>query len=158
MNRFFVIFVLIVTAQFSALSQSSSEVSAQVQLQKLEWILGKWNRTNVRQGTTATETWTKVSNELIKGIGLSMQGNDTTFVEQLRIEVKDNHLYYVADVKENASPTYFKITSITDSGFVSENPAHDFPKVISYELKEGILTAIISDGDKKKMGFIFRKN
>ncbi len=112
----------------------------------------------MQQGVTATESWTKVSEQLFEGVGLNMKGSDTTFVERLRIEIKDNDIFYVADVRENATPTYFKITSLTKSGFISENPEHDFPKVISYELKEGTLTAIISDGGQKKMGFVFQKN
>jgi len=158
MKRFLLSFATIALLHFTALAQSNTGISVQEQFQKLEWILGRWNRTNVREGISASESWTRVSERLFEGIGLSMKGSDTTFVERLRIEIKDNAIFYVADVRENATPTYFKITQLTKNGFVSENPEHDFPKVISYELKEETLTAIISDGGQKKMGFIFRKN
>ena len=139
-------------------TNTDSSMSLHKDLKQLEWILGKWERTNVKPGTKAFETWAKESNNIFTGKGVSMKGSDTTFVEQLRIEVKDNSIYYVADVRENAIPTYFKITKITDHGFVSENPDHDFPKMISYELAGDQLTAIISDGGDKKMGFVFKKN
>lgn len=126
-------------------------------VKELHWLLGKWERTNVRPGTTAFELWGVGSNNTLTGIGISLKGSDTTFVEKLRIEEKDGSLYYVADVRENAEPTYFKFTQMTDNKFVCENPDHDFPKMISYELKDGILTAIISDGADKKMGFFFKK-
>jgi hypothetical protein len=129
----------------------------EARLDKLSWILNTWERTNVRPGTTAFETWEKKSDQLYTGMGVSLKGTDTTFVEQLRIEMKDDKLYYVADVRENATPTYFLITEINEQGFKSENPDHDFPKVIMYELKDGVLTAIISDGGDKKMGFVFKK-
>ncbi|MCE7995568.1 MAG: hypothetical protein HEP71_26555 [Roseivirga sp.] len=124
---------------------------------KLSWILNSWQRTNVRPGTTASETWQKQSDYVFTGMGVSLKGSDTTFVEQLRIEIKDDKIYYVADVRENATPTYFHMTEITDHGFKSENPEHDFPKVISYNLEGDVLTAIISDGGQKKMGFVFKR-
>lgn len=126
-------------------------------IKDLQWLHGKWERTNVRPGTTAFEQWEIGSNNSLTGIGVSLKGSDTTFVEKLRIEEKDGSLYYVADVRENAEPTYFKFTQLSDHKFVCENPDHDFPKMISYELKDGILTAIISDGANKKMGFVFKK-
>lgn len=123
----------------------------------IAWIVGHWQRTNVRPGTTAYEFWEKSSEKLLTGIGFSMKGSDTTFIEKLKIELKDGTLYYVADVRENAEPVYFKFTEIHDNGFVSENPEHDFPKMISYELKDGVMTAVISDGGEKKMGFVFKR-
>ncbi|NVJ48103.1 MAG: hypothetical protein HWE07_13290 [Cytophagia bacterium] len=123
----------------------------------IAWIVGQWQRTNVRPGTTAYEFWEKSSEKLLSGIGFSMKGADTTFIEKLKIELKDGTLYYVADVRENAEPVYFKLTEITDHGFVSENPEHDFPKMISYELKDAVMTAVISDGGEKKMGFVFKR-
>ena len=62
----------------------------------------------------------------------------------------------MADVEHNPEPTFFKITSITKSGFVSENPQHDFPKKIEYMLEENRMTVVISDGEQK-MGFVFEK-
>lgn len=123
----------------------------------IAWIVGQWQRTNVRPGTTTYEFWEKSSEKLLSGIGFSMKGADTTFIEKLKIELKDGTLYYVADVRENAEPVYFKFTEISDHGFVSENPEHDFPKMISYELKDGVMTAVISDGGDKKMGFVFKR-
>ncbi len=124
---------------------------------KLEWILSKWERTNVQPGTTAFESWQKSSKYVYTGMGVTLKGSDTTFVEKLRIEIKGDAIYYVADVKQNAAPTYFKMTKISESGFVSENPDHDFPKMISYELEGNNLTAVISDGGDQKMGFLFVK-
>ncbi|GAB5525478.1 MAG: hypothetical protein Roseis2KO_33500 [Roseivirga sp.] len=140
-----------------SLVQQNTSRQTKKDFKKLSWMLDTWERTNVRPGTTAYETWQKESSELFIGMGVSLKGSDTTFVEQLRIEVKEDKIYYVADVRENATPTYFLMTEITDHGFKSENPEHDFPKVISYELKGDELTAIISDGGQKKMGFVFER-
>jgi hypothetical protein len=85
-----------------------------------------------------------------------MNGSDTSFVEKIRIVVKDNELNYVADVPENKEPIYFKFTELTATGFVCENPAHDFPKKISYQLDGKNLKATIS-GDGKSMDYLFVK-
>ncbi|MFY0592097.1 hypothetical protein [Roseivirga sp.] len=124
---------------------------------KLEKILGRWNRSNIRPGNSATESWKKISETLYQGVGISMTGSDTTFVEKLRLEVKDNKIYYIADVEENSAPTYFEIVKLTNDGFISENPEHDFPKMIAYSFKRNEMSVIISDGKDKKMGFQFIK-
>lgn len=122
----------------------------------LNWLEGKWERQNVRPGTTAFEVWEK-TDQGYEGMGISMKGADTVFVEKLSIAEKDGELYYVAEVSSNKAPTYFKITSLSETGFVSENPQHDFPKKIAYTLEDKKLTAVISAGEKA-MGFVFLKN
>lgn len=103
---------------------------------------------------TSIENWSNVFDKEFAGMGCTLQANDTVFVEKLKIISKNNILYYVADVKENKEPTLFKFISITKTGFVCENPAHDFPKKIEYQLIHKHLTVIISD-DKKKVNFEF---
>lgn len=120
-----------------------------------KWMEGNWKRHNAKPGTSAFEVWKKTKAGY-EGLGVSMKGTDTTFVEKLKIVKKDGNIYYVADVSANAEPTYFKITSVSEGGFVSENPEHDFPKKIEYILEGTRMTAIISAGEKK-MGFVFEK-
>tara|TARA_R100000005_G_scaffold95726_2_gene78417 strand:- start:438 stop:911 length:474 start_codon:yes stop_codon:yes gene_type:complete len=141
----------------TALNQDPISNTVKKEFKELSWILGKWERSNVKAGSTAFEIWQKESEYVYTGLGVSLKGSDTTFVEKLRIEVKDNSIFYVADVRENVNPTYFKVNKVTSAGFTSENPEHDFPKMISYELEGKDLTAIISDGGEKKMGFFFKK-
>lgn len=143
--------LLILSLSCSAQSKTKSDFKS------LDWIIGEWNRTNMRLGSTASESWEKVSDTMYKGIGISMKGSDTTFVEHLGIEIKSDKVYYVADVRENSTPTYFELVEISATGFISQNLKHDFPKVISYALKGNDLTATISDGGDKKMKFIFSR-
>jgi hypothetical protein len=131
-------------------SQTSDDVG------KLDWIAGLWNRANVKAGRSAHERWEKVNDKEWRGWGVNFSGSDTTFVEKLKIVVKDNHIHYVAEVAHNAQPVYFKFTSLTSSGFICENPQHDFPKKIEYQLDNDKLTAIIS-GDGKSIPFVFTK-
>ncbi|MDF2187173.1 DUF6265 family protein [Paraflavitalea sp. CAU 1676] len=123
---------------------------------KLHWLSGTWQRTNAKPGRSGYERWEMDGDRAMKGWGVSMKGNDTLITEKIRLEIKDNKIWYVADVPENKAPVYFELTSITPSGFICENPAHDFPKKISYQLEGNILTAIISAGDKS-IPYLFKK-
>jgi Domain of unknown function (DUF6265) len=123
---------------------------------KLEWLTGTWNRTNIRLGRTAYEKWEKVSDTEMKGVGVTMDGGTTVFTEKLKILVKDNLLWYVADVPENKEPVYFKITVINENEFVCENPEHDFPQKILYKKEGNKMKAVISGGDKS-FEYLFEK-
>lgn len=125
-------------------------------LKSVEWIIGTWQRTNTKPGQTAYEKWEKTSKGEFRGMGVTLEGKDTVFVEKLKIMAKDNELFYVADVAHNKAPVYFKFTKLGATGFVSSNPAHDFPKEISYQLAGEKLQAKIS-GDGKAIGFDFVK-
>lgn len=133
---------------------SAINLSAQ-SIKKVKWLEGTWNRQNVKQGQTASESW-KVSGNELTGIGVTLKGVDTVFQEQLSIIKKGKELFYVANVSQNAAPTLFRITLVTKKGFVSENPEHDFPKKITYELNGEMLTATIS-GDGKTIPFVFKR-
>lgn len=123
---------------------------------KLDWLEGTWTRTNSRPGSSAHEKWQKVSPSQWSGLGVTMKGSDTAFVEKLKLVIKDGNIYYVADIVENKEPVYFRLTTITDHGFVCENPQHDFPKMITYEKEGSKIRATIS-GDGKAIDYLFEK-
>lgn len=130
------------------------EASAQT-ANDLSWLTGMWKRTNVKPGRTAHERWIK-TNEGLQGWGISMNGADTSFVEKLRIVTKDNKLYYVADVPQNKRLTWFLITEVSATSFTCEDPEHDFPKKIVYQLDGNKLKATIS-GNGKSIDYFFER-
>jgi hypothetical protein len=149
----YLIHFLIVFGGYSTFAQSITEKD----FNKLLWLEGDWKRTNAKPGRTASESWKKGrANELI-GLGVSLKEKDTVFVEKLKILVKDNSIYYVADVAENKAPVYFKFIELTNDGFVCENPDHDFPKKISYK-REGNKVRATTSGDGKSIDFLFERN
>lgn len=125
-------------------------------LKSMEWLLGTWQGTNTKPGHTAYEKWEKTSKQGFKGVGVTLKEKDTVFVEKLKIVVKDNKLFYVAEVSHNAALVYFQITKQETTGFVALNPEHDFPKEISYRLDDEKLKARIS-GNGKSVEFNFVK-
>lgn len=123
---------------------------------KLEWLEGSWSRKDMKPGKRAFERWEQTAEGEYTGLGITMQGGDTTFVEKLRIIIKDDAIYYEADVPENQQPVSFKFTKLTGSAFECENPSHDFPKKISYSLTGRLLTARIS-GNGQEIKFLFER-
>lgn len=150
------IVILLLVTSLNSFSQTVSKETA-ANFKKVEWLVGTWDRTNMKkQGKTSWEEWKPIAPYHIGGRGVTMQGSDTVFVEKFSIQIKGNALYYVADVPENKQPVYFKLTEITSTGFVCENPQHDFPKKISYQVDGINLKAQIS-GDGQTVDFSFKR-
>jgi hypothetical protein len=146
MKRTLVIIILAVAVQGNA--QSS--------LSKLEWLIGSWSRTNVKPGRSGIEIWMKKSNDEFVGKGINLRGTDTTFVEKLKLISREDKIYYVADVPQNKEPVLFELTSQNGTSITFENPKHDFPKKITYELNGNQLKATIS-GDGKSIDYWFER-
>lgn len=148
----FLIFVILAFQIQSSIAQTISEKD----FDKLSWLEGIWIRTNAKPGRTAFESWKKETGNEWTGIGVSLKGQDTLFVEKLKIIVKDKAIYYVADVKENNGSVYFKMTELTSDGFVCENAQHDFPKMIAYK-REGNNLKATTSGNGKSIDFLFTR-
>ena len=151
MNKtlFFILAQLIVA---NVIGQNNPDLKRN--LMPLHWLVGTWERANVKAGIKAHEKWHLDSADHLKGLGVTMRGQDTLFVERIEIRMAANNFYYIADVKENKAPVYFKFTTLSNDAFVCENPGHDFPKKIEYSFKDSTLTVRIS-GDGKSQDYLF---
>lgn len=139
--------LFLIILSFASPAWSQSPVA--LDFTKLSWLEGTWTRTNVtKPGRSAHERWEKSSEHELRGYGVTLQGQDTIFLEKITVLINDNAIFYVADVPQNQQAVYFKFTEITKSGFVCENPEHDFPKKISYQLEGDKLKAQISGNGK----------
>jgi hypothetical protein len=153
-----IVTALMLGMMFSSLvfAQSPTE-KVMSDFHSLSWLEGRWSRINIkRPGRTAYEVWKKPNDKEFTGIGITLQGTDTVFVEKLKIVIQGNEIHYVADVPENPELVHFKFTAQSPQGFTCENPNHDFPKKISYRLEGNTLNAQTS-GDGKVQEFIFEK-
>ena len=149
-------FLLIFVCYIGSVSAQKNTSELAIQFESLKWLEGKWQRTNVKPGIKAHEEWHAGALNEFKGLGVTMKENDTMFLEKIKIVMKEGNIYYVADVRENQAPVYFKFTSITPQGFICENPGHDFPKKIEYRLSKSDLTVTISAGTKSE-GYLFTR-
>lgn len=141
---------------FNGIQAQEPSPEAVSKFNKLKWLTGTWNRTNAKPGRNAHERWEMAGNYEMKGWGITRQGQDTVFVEKLKLVIKDNKVGYIADIAENKEPVFFELTQVTENGFTCENPAHDFPQKITYKREGKKLTATIS-GDDKAISFLFEK-
>jgi len=137
---------------FSCNHQTSQQ---QFDIQKIKWLEGGWVRA-MKGDQHAHERWQVVSPNEWHGWGVTFIGTDTSFLEKIKIIKQDDDMFYIADVPENPEPVYFRFTTLTDSGFICENPEHDFPKKIEYQLEGDTLNATIS-GNGESMTFSFMK-
>lgn len=128
-------------------------------MQKLLWIADSW--VSASGETTSYEEWKVINDDLFEGGSKTIKEGKVIFSESLKIEKTADGIYYVADVAHNPAPVKFKLTSVTDTSAVFENPDHDFPKKITYLLEEGNLHAFIEgpgkDGNIKKVDFYMQK-
>ncbi len=146
-------YLILVVAIICAVPCSGQKAS---EFSKVEWINGAWSRTNAKPGKSGQEYWTRSTGSVWTGLGVTMQGQDTAFIEKLKIITDGDAIYYVADVAENKTPVRFKFTELSDTHFVCENPNHDFPKKISYRKEGEKLHAVIS-GNGKSIDYWFER-
>jgi hypothetical protein len=72
-----------------------------------------------------------------------------TAFEFLRIVERDGTLVYIAQ-PSGGPPVEFPVRTVTRNSVTFENPAHDFPKVITYTLQgDGSLQAVVGDGTRQ---------
>lgn len=109
----------------------------------ISWLSGSWVGTRGATGATKIEErWSPPSGGAILAVSRTVANGKMTAFEYLRIVEKAGGLVYIAQPNGSA-PTEFVLTELTTSKAVFDNPRHDYPKRISYELSDGKLTATI---------------
>jgi len=129
-----------------------------LQLHKLE---GKWIM-KTKRGTIGEE-WIKVNDTYLQNRGFFIKGGDTIVTERVSLKETKDGIFYTSTVEDqnNKQPIPFKLTSSVDHTFIFENPEHDFPKRIVYQLiSPDSLHAYIdagADAAGKRQDFYFQK-
>ena len=125
---------------------------------QLAWISGDWQSAPGGR-LQIEEHWTQPAGGSMLGMSRTVAGGKTAEFEFLRIEQRENEIYYVAQPKGRCPQTDFKLTRVTAQEAVFENPTHDFPKRIIYKkTADDSLTASIDGGEgTKQMTFVFRR-
>lgn len=124
------------------------------QVKEFGWLAGTWKTT----GKESYEVW-KISKDkkMLEGISFGMKGADSVVTERSKIKQEKGTFYLMVDVAGDQPEVSFKITTHSEQGFTSENPKHDFPKIIRYKLQpDGSLYAEI-EGDGKIIPYYFDK-
>jgi hypothetical protein len=110
----------------------------------LAWLVGAWVGTRGTNGTTSIEErWSPPRGGAMLAVSRTVSGGKMSAFEFLRIVERDGGLVYIAQ-PGGAAPTEFVLTELGARRAVFDNPRHDYPKRIVYELSaEGGLSATI---------------
>jgi hypothetical protein len=110
----------------------------------LAWLAGAWVGTRGAEGTTSIEErWSPPLGGAMLAVSRTVSRGRMGAFEYLRIVERDGGLVYIAQ-PGGAPPTEFVLTELGGTRAVFDNPRHDYPKRIVYELSaEGGLSATI---------------
>jgi hypothetical protein len=115
-------------------------------ISELSWLAGDW-QTAPGGRAQIDEHWTLPAGRTMLGLSRTVAGGLTSEFEYLRLEQRAEGIFYVAHPKARCPGTDFKLTRLTANEAVFENPAHDFPKRITYRKTAEGLVATVDAGD-----------
>jgi hypothetical protein len=154
-------FWLIVLSLLSASCVIDRNEPVQVGLNKFNWFIGSW--TGETGESIFTETWQKVNDTLFIGQSYFIKDSDTLSRETISLQQQDTSVFYIPLVEgqNDNKPVYFKLTFSDNTNAVFENPGHDFPQKITYQLRNGdSLVATVSgfqEGKGRSISFPMKK-
>ncbi len=155
MKRLFVVMIALFLLSFTC-SQDGT-------IKQFSWLEGGWTMKTKRG---AIIEWWQTKNDSLMTGSSKMAGlnGDEKMLETLELIFTSGSYYYVSRVsgQNNGEAVWFKITSYSEKGFVAENPEHDFPKRITYDLvNKDSIHAFIDGGPAlpgKKSDFYYTRN
>ncbi len=128
---------------------------------QFNWLSGSWEMKEA--DGIVTEQWKQVNDSLMEGSSDFIKGDSVIPFETIRLFKRNNDFYYEAKAagQNKELPVEFKLTAFSDTGFVAENPLHDFPKRITYRLvNKDSIHAFVDGGPampEKKSDFYYSK-
>jgi hypothetical protein len=112
----------------------------------LAWMAGEWR--TIEGDTVQEERWSAPLGGILLGTARTVIAGKARFFEYLRIEERPDGLVYVASPLGRGT-TDFRLTDGAARRARFENPAHDWPTAIEYELRaDGRLAARVSGPGK----------
>lgn len=127
-------------------------LAAQGSLDRIGWLAGCW----VTQGGARTtfEQWSPPAGGMMLGASRTVAGGQVRSFEHLRLRQEGDVLVYTA-LPSGQRETDFRSTLVSDTAFVVENPAHDFPQRISYRRAgaTGVVARVEGPGRDGVRGF-----
>lgn len=107
-------------------------------IQDLKQLEGNWKS---YKGVVFNENWIRESENIFKGVGFSLNENDTSFYENLSIKMYKDTIYYSV-ILESGRVTNFKLTMAKKHKWTFVNPDNEFPSIINYEIENDTLLNI----------------
>lgn len=129
-------------------------------IDKLAWLAGHWRME--KAGRVVDEQWMAPVAGVMLGMGRTVAKERVIEHEFLQIRVgPGGDLFYVASPSGQATTT-FQLKTLTDREVVFENPNHDFPQRVMYELRpDGSMLAAVeganADGTTRRIEFPYAR-
>lgn len=117
---------------------------AQATIADVDWVTGDWVGT--RGSSSIEERWGPPLGGALLGVSRTVKNGKMVAFEYLRIVERGGGLVYIAQ-PGGAAPTEFVLTDLNGGFAVFENPRHDSPQRIIYELLD-------EDSMSASIGFI----
>jgi hypothetical protein len=123
-------------------------IQAQDKLGPFNFLLGTWKVV----GKAAYETWQRSGPDKFSGVGYKEEQGQKKVFETLELLAGPNSVVYAATVPDqnNGVAIHFLLNTNEKGLFSFENPEHDFPKKIQYQLlaADSLYVRVLGDGDK----------
>ena len=126
------------------------EIKDYDELHRADWLIGSW-LTKTPDGDLQ-EIWTKKNDSTFLGQSYFIKNKDTIHNETIDLVEDKGQLKYIATiVGENQNlPTTFNFVETEENELKFENPKHDYPSLIFYNLKDSSNLVIAISG--KQLG------
>lgn len=98
-------------------------------IHRAAWLQGCWVQTTPTG--SVEESWTTAKGGTMIGVGRTIRDGKMTAYEMIVLREQGDRLAYQAHPSGQPSATFLS-TRISPSELVFENPAHDFPRKITY--------------------------
>jgi len=113
-------------------------------VEHLTWLVGYW--TNNGDGARMMELWLPPEGGVMLGLHRDVFESGQLLFEFLRIEQRDSMVVYVA-APSNQPAGEFTLVESGPVRAVFENPDHDFPQRIIYELTDDVTLVARVEGE-----------
>ena len=161
MKKLSTFFFLLLTGSVLFIQCKSEKKVAEKKVSQFSWLSGSWAMKDANG--IITEQWKQVNDSLMEGSSDFIKGDSTIPFEIIKLFRRSDNFFYEAKAagQNNEQPVEFRLTSFSDTGFVAENPQHDFPKRITYRLvNKDSIHAFVDGGPampEKKSDFYYSK-
>lgn len=125
-------FTLILSIFFIALN-GNAFAQAKLDVSKLTWLTGCWERQSEKSGRKTLEQWTSSTGGALFGIGRTFKNGKLDSWEFMRIEQSGGSAKFLALLSEASEATAFDLRSTTANQLIFENLKNDFPQRVIYK-------------------------
>lgn len=120
-------------------STSCGDKNPKPTLAGFEWLVGNWE--SAEDEGMFTESWSIINDSTFTGNAEFQQNGVVRFSEELRIELRNNRIHYVAILPDKTA--FFQLDSLSKNFASFLDAENDFPSRITYRLAEEELVVLL---------------